>query len=369
MATQLVSKPIVTDLSDFDAMLLKKKAPEREIWLYFLTVSACFAVVWGHVAAEVFLNAATPFQWWIGNFTDCLTRWCMTAFIMVSGYLLLNPAKQYTYAEFYKKRAGRILIPLIFWAFFFTALTAARHVFNGVPVTLSSFFTPILTGHPYYHLWYLYMLAGLYILTPFLKAGMRIVPSRWLTTICVMLFVIPTAVNTYSWFVLKKDFISDYPFIVWSLYFLGYYLGGYLIGKKTRIKTKTSILVIGLATSIIITALGCYVLKENFSLFSGLYFFSPLTPNVIVMTLLFFMLMKKLATPMRQNQYMETGNTLSFGIFLVHPFWIFVLGYLGLGTTKINPLVGIPVISMTTLVLSVITAILIQKIPYLRKVI
>jgi surface polysaccharide O-acyltransferase-like enzyme len=369
MATQLVSRPIETDLPDFTNIPVKKKASEREIWLYCLTVSACCAVVWGHVAADLFISASTPFQWWVGNLTDCLTRWCMTVFIMISGYLLLNPSKQYTYIEFYKKRAGRILIQLLFWAFFYSALTAVRHAYNGVPVTPNSFFMPILTGHPYYHLWYLYMLAGLYLLTPVLRSGMSKLSPRLLVVVCAGLFVIPITVNTYCWFFLKTDFIDSYPFIVWPIYFLGYYLAGHLIVKKTRIETKTSMLFVALLSAIAVTALGCYILKEKYSLFVGTYLFSPVSPNVVFMTLMFFMLVKKLAAPLQQNKYLETGNALGFGVFLIHPFWIFFLGYMGLAATKINPVIGVPVVSITALVLSLITAIIVQKIPYIRKVI
>jgi surface polysaccharide O-acyltransferase-like enzyme len=369
MATQLVSRPIETDLPDFTDLPVKKKAPEREIWVYCLTIAGCFAVVWGHVAADVFVNGSTPFQWWVGNISDSLIGWCMTGFIMATGYLLLNPAKQYTYTEFYKKRASRILAPLLFWAFFYSGLTAVRHFSNGVPVTFGSFFTPILTGHPYYHLWYLYMLAGLYLLTPVLRSVMNNLSQRLLVVVCAGLFVIPITVNAYCWFVLKTNFINSYPFIVWPVYFLGYYLAGYLVGKKTRIETKTHVLLIALLSAIAVTVLGGYILKEKYSPFAGFYFSSPLSPNLVCMTLVFFMLVKKLAAPIRQNKYLETGYTLAFGVFLIHPFWIFLLGYLGLAAIKINPALGVPLVSITALGLSLITAIIFKKIPYVRKVI
>ena len=369
MATQLVSKPRENELPDLTSIQTKKKAPEREYWLYFLTASACVTVVWGHVAAQVFLNASTPFQWWVGNITDSAARWCVTLFIMVSGYLLLNPSKEYTIMEFYKKRASRIIIPFVFWALFFAVVNTLRHVFNGDPVSFSSFIKPVLNGHPNYHLWYLYMLVGLYVLTPFLRAGLKKIPPRWLPGICAALFIIPAAVNTYSWFALKADFISDYPFIVWPLYLLGYYLAGYLIGKKAKIETKTITLVTAFLASTAVTAFGCYILKENISDFAGIYFYSPAALNVVFTTLVFFMLGKKLAANIRNNKILETGNAVSFGIYLIHPFWIFTLDYFGFGATKMNPIIGIIIVGLAVFILSLATTLLIQKIPHLRKVV
>jgi surface polysaccharide O-acyltransferase-like enzyme len=369
MATQLASRPIEKGLPDLSGIPVKKKAPDKEIWLFLVTIAGCLSVIWGHVAADLFDSATNPFQWWVGNITVSIARWCTPVFIMATGYLLLNPAKQYTFMEFYKKRAGRILIPLLFWAFFYAVLTAVRHFSNGVPVTLSSFFIPILTGHPFYHLWYLYMLAGLYLLTPVIRAGMSKIPAKQMTVFCAALFIIPIAVNTYSWLVLKTNYLASYPWIMWCLYFMGYYVAGYLIGKKTRIEVKTYVLVIALLSTMVITAIGCNIFNEKYSVFMSTYFFSTLTPHVVLMNLLVFTLIKKLAAPIKQNKYLETGNTLAFGIYLIHPFWMFLMSWLGLSAAKTNALLFVPVVTISAFVLSVLTAMVILKIPYLRKVI
>jgi surface polysaccharide O-acyltransferase-like enzyme len=326
-------------------------------------------VVWGHVAADVLINAPTSFQWWVGNITAGMVGWCMTIFIMASGYLLLNPAKQYTLTEFYKKRGTKILIPLAFWAIFYSGFTAIRQFSNGVPVTSSSFFTPILTGHPYYHLWYLYMLAGLYLLTPLLRIGVKKLPSRWLVIICTVLFVIPVAVNMYCWFSLRTNFLHSFPFITWPFYFLGFYVAGYLIGKQKRIRIGTEWLITAVFLSITVSVLGCYLLKEYYSRFLGEYFVSDLSPSNVLMALAFFMLVKKLAAPMAQNKFFEKGNSFAFGIYLIHPFYIFMITYVGLGPMKFNPVIGVPVVTAIVLGLTLLSVMVIKKIPYLHKVI
>lgn len=227
----------------------------------------------------------------------------------------------------------------------------------------------MLTGHPYYHLWYLYMLVGLYFLTPPFKAAINQLRERSLEIICAALFILPVTVNTYCWFVLKTDFNNSYPFVVWPLFYLGYYLAGYIIGRKTRIETSNKVLFTVVCLSIAVTAFGCYLLSHYYSAFMGQYFYSALSPNVVVLTLAVFMLVKKLATPVQKNNYMEKANSLSFGVFLTHPFWIFFVGYLGLEVTRFNPLISVPVISATVLLLSIFSTMLIQKIPYINRVI
>jgi surface polysaccharide O-acyltransferase-like enzyme len=369
MATQLVSTPTKIDLLDLDRALFKKPRSETEAWLYYLSVSACFAVVWGHVAAGLIINSPTnSFPWLAGIIGDSLPRWCMPIFIMVSGYLNLSPIRHYSVTTFYKKRAGKILIPLIFWALAYSSLTAVRHASNDLPVTLKSFFIPILTGHPYYHLWYLYMIAGLFLLTPLLKMAINRLRERSLVILCVSLFVVPIIANVFCWFVLKTDFNNSYPFVVWPLFYLGYFLAGYIIGKKATIEINTKVLITLVVASLAVTAVGCYLLSRYYSFFMGQYFHSALSPNGVVTGLAVFMLVKKVVKTGQRNKYLEKCRPLTYGVYLLHPFWLFFASYLGLDVTRINPLIGVPVISATVFFLSLFSSFVIQKIPYVNRV-
>ncbi|PKK90618.1 MAG: hypothetical protein CVV64_09685 [Candidatus Wallbacteria bacterium HGW-Wallbacteria-1] len=64
-------------------------------WLDNSRIIATSAVILLHVSQILLCNHKLgTINWWIGNFYDSLVRWCVPAFIMLSGALLLNPDKK-----------------------------------------------------------------------------------------------------------------------------------------------------------------------------------------------------------------------------------------------------------------------------------
>jgi len=120
---------------------------------------------------------------------------------MISGALLLSPEREYpSLTDFYKRRLNRLFLPIFFWTLVYLVLLYLKNRSLGLPTTADYFTISIVKGHPYYHMWYLYMVWGLYLFTPFLR---KIVKSS-------------TRHN-------QGFFLLMFPF------FLGYYLAGYLI--------------------------------------------------------------------------------------------------------------------------------------------
>ena len=85
------------------------------IWLDAARVAAIVAVVLLQVSASVVTQAPLGSTvWWVGNGYDALVRWCVPVFVMVSGALLLDARKTESLATFFRKRAARIGLPLLF---------------------------------------------------------------------------------------------------------------------------------------------------------------------------------------------------------------------------------------------------------------
>ncbi|MGW8289404.1 MAG: acyltransferase, partial [Candidatus Bathyarchaeia archaeon] len=104
--------------------------------------------------------------WWTTNIYDSLARPAVPLFVMLSGALLLQPAKlDEPLGVFFKKRLNRIALPFLFWGI---AYFAWRAFVNGETLTANSILQGVLTG-PYNHFWFLYLLVGLYLLTPVLR--------------------------------------------------------------------------------------------------------------------------------------------------------------------------------------------------------
>src|SRR5690242_14254521 len=80
-------------------------------------VLGTIAVVVGHVCDLAVFNPETKTaDWWFCNLADAASRWAVPVYIMLSGSLLLDPARTEAPKDFYKKRLARLGIPILFWS-------------------------------------------------------------------------------------------------------------------------------------------------------------------------------------------------------------------------------------------------------------
>ena len=136
----------------------------REVWVDWLRVAACFMVFIVHATELFYLEGQgslilTETDAFWASFFDSFVRSCVPLFVIASSYLQFP--LHYTTAEFLKKRAIRILIPFLFW-------TVVYALVWGEPVEN---FKNLLLNFNYAagHLWFVYMILGIYLLMPILS--------------------------------------------------------------------------------------------------------------------------------------------------------------------------------------------------------
>lgn len=137
---------------------------KREVWLDFLRVTACFMVMVIHSTEPFYLGGdgaliLTPTDaFWVAIF-EGICRCCVPVFLVASAYLQF-PIR-YSTAEFFRRRAVRILIPMLLW-------TVVYALVWGNPVDN---FKGLLLNFNYAagHLWFVYMLVGVYLIMPLLS--------------------------------------------------------------------------------------------------------------------------------------------------------------------------------------------------------
>ena len=130
-------------------------------------IVAVLAVIAIHVTSYMYSSyERLPIHaWLVADGVYSATRWPVTVFVMVSGYLLLG--KHEPARVFYRKRLQRILIPLAAWtAIYWLFLLASRPNGHGP----DWFVRALVNGDVYTHLYFLYIMVGLALITPILRA-------------------------------------------------------------------------------------------------------------------------------------------------------------------------------------------------------
>jgi surface polysaccharide O-acyltransferase-like enzyme len=162
----------------------------REIWIDWLRVAACFMVFVVHSTEPFYLGGEgslilTQGDAFWSSFFDSFVRSCVPLFIIASSYLLF-PVKHST-GEFFRRRAKRILIPFLFWSLIYAFVWGAPA--DNLKNLLLNF------NYAAGHLWFIYMLIGIYMLMPLLspwaekvgKKELQIYLGIWLFTTLIPL--------------------------------------------------------------------------------------------------------------------------------------------------------------------------------------
>ena len=161
----------------------------REVWIDWLRVAACFMVFVVHSTEPFYLGGdgsliLTETDAFWASFFDSFVRSCVLLFIIASSYLQFPT--HYPTMEFFRRRAVRILVPFLLW----TVVYAFRW---GEPVEN---FRNLLLNFNYAagHLWFVYMLLGVYLLMPLLSPWAEKVEKKELQIylgICLFTTMIP----------------------------------------------------------------------------------------------------------------------------------------------------------------------------------
>ncbi len=155
-------------------------------WIDLLRVTACFLVVFAHCCDPFVARFDTDRPTFLqGCALGSAVRCCVPLFVMMTGVLLF-PVRN-GMSEFYKKRIGRIVVPLIFWSVMLPVLyfiylnyitTTDNPTIDMSAFTLEMTITKIWTfifnfNYDTTPLWYLYMLVGLYFIIPIFHAWLE----------------------------------------------------------------------------------------------------------------------------------------------------------------------------------------------------
>lgn len=162
----------------------------REIWIDWLRVAACFMVIVVHSTEPFYLGGEgslilTKTDAFWAAFFDSFVRACVPLFVIASSYLQFP--LHYDTGEFFRRRAVRILVPFVIWSIIYAV------VWGSPSENLNSLMLNF--NYSAGHLWFVYMLVGIYLIMPLLspwaakvsRNELRIYIAIWLFTTMIPL--------------------------------------------------------------------------------------------------------------------------------------------------------------------------------------
>lgn len=277
-----------------------------------------------------------------------LVRPCVPLFVMLTGVLSL-PVKS-SMESFCKKRISRVFFPFVLWSViyyltpWFTGLmgfdsSAVHHLFCWAESDCQSLADglSLVAKIPYSfsyiasHMWYIYMLIGLYLYLPVFSAWVERATKRQKEIFLVM-WACSTMLPYFN------EYVSQYAFgtCTWNSFGLFYYFAGFsgylLLGHYMQHYVKWG-WIRTLVVAVPLLVAGFAITYAGYSHIMALaertpeqieLFWTYNTPNVAMMTVAFFLLaLKVYILPNSTTARMLANLTkCGFGIYMVHYYFV-----------------------------------------------
>ena len=342
----------------------------RQLWADFVRNIGILLVILGHVSGIVLIRYRDlPFaDWMAGNIYNVIARSCVPLLFMVSGALLLP--RQESIRDFYRKRFNRVVFPFLFWSVLYLLWKEGGYQNYTLLGAVKTIIYTIVTEPAEYHLWFMYELFGVYLLTPVLR---KLVDGERETVLWYFVgiwFVFGPLLRAIQFF-LARDIIFDLGYLTG---YIGYYALGYLLVriplKKWMVWTSGFVY---LAAAIFTAAITLYYIPTSSKMVN--YFQYLVAMNIVLLSVSAYILLKAageaiFAKPRPRLAKMAVGLTsASFGIYLVHVFVLNILRQNSLGPLDGSPIYMVPVTVLLIFLISWVIIAILQKIPILRSLV
>lgn len=336
---------------------VNQDALHRLDWADCLRSVATFGVVLIHSCGHFFYDYArlNETEWLQVTFLDSLVRFSVPMFIMLSGSLLLGK-KQGALSEI-PKRISKVALPLIIWS-----LVYLHHVAGNIyDISITS----IITKPAMYHLWFVYMLIGIYLVLPILNAlYAAIESSKTLGYYFFLLWFVLTCIPIYY----KPQFFSLLQ-LPHFFGFGGYFLLGAFLACKSHLVSRrvwTILFVAGVLSTFFLT--WYFSIQQKAPMETAFEYFSA---NVVIASAAAFALLRRVRTSQKCARSLQYVSDRSFVIYFAHVLVLehvrtnkFVVEIGGLLPT------GITILAITafTFFLSLLVASMLKFIPGNKKI-
>ena len=347
-----------------DGMTTEKR--ERVVYFSWLRAIACIAVVILHVFSMSAGALSEDTEAWGRAFMltgKVICQWAIPVFVMVSGALLLDPEREFGFSKV-KKYVLRMVYALVVLTILYQVIYSllpdgdgARHPEYLLPW---KWFENFYTGSSFSHLWYLYMMAGMYLMTPVFKTFLRAATDKELRYLLILLGIFQIVSPTvYA----VTGFSAAFYIPVYTAYPFYFFAGHALHGSKAAISFRTAavLAITGTAVVVIGTFFGVRYdiawLKGTGANFASLFVAMQAVG-------IFRMMMEK---KNEANVVLVTDKR-SFAVYLFHmPILVLLYRLIGPGEGFAEVMVRAVIYGVVSFAVSFIIGMGLKKLPWFEK--
>ncbi|SEM73685.1 Surface polysaccharide O-acyltransferase, integral membrane enzyme [Mucilaginibacter gossypiicola] len=325
-----------------------------------------FAVVVLHTASPLLFRVkdASINDWLAADVYNAVVRFSVPVFVMITGALLLQ--REYELGDFLKRRFGRLIPPFIFWSLTYIGYKLYNEeieLSNNIWPNIKLILQQLQTGS-YYHLWYVYLLMGLYLFIPVISKFVRNATEKELLYFLGIWFL--TVILSRPYLTMFDPGIDLHNFTGYIGYLV---LGYYLAYKPFKFKNIALIAALVFVLCALLITLGTYfILLKNKDL--NTFFYEPISPFIIILSSGAFLMARFIKVNLNPvvNNIISNIGKYTLGLYLSHALILNVLELNDITYKIFNPVFSIPLVALLTFSLSSLLIFVMSKLPLLKYV-
>ena len=346
-----------------------EKNNTRKIHYDLLRIMAAFSVVMLHSAAQFWYDLdIRSGEWIVANSYDAVFRFGVPIFVMISGALFLDKDYQLDTKRLYTHNIFRLGVLYVVWSCIYGLIDCGQMGFGHL--TVKEILREMLSGR--YHLWFLPMILGIYVLLPILKSWVAHTEKKTLQYFLILFFVLQIWSETIRAFtrtdelhtildLAKAELVCGYiGYFIW-----GYYIANVGIGEKLYKAIKV-LFVPAILMNVVLGNLLAWragtptgAIYDSFGLFT-----------FIIVTGLFAGAVtrgKDVSVSEKSARRIKAISAGTFGVYVMHLGLMEWTEPLGIHSMMIPNILGIPVYAVLCFVISLLVATIIRRIPVIGR--
>lgn len=341
------------------------KSPNRNIHYDLLRILSAFSVVMLHSAAQLWYDLPiTGMEWKIVNAYDACFRFGVPIFVMISGAIFLDPDRELDLKRLYRHNILRFVIMYLLWGAVYGLLDCRE--FGFANLTGKEILKEMAGGR--YHLWFLPMLVGIYILLPVLRSwilGADRSNVRYFLTLFVVLQILRTTAATFVKNGELLHFLSLGEIQMVCSY-LGYFVLGYYIVHVGIPQRYHKYIYLSVVPSIVLNVLGSEIQTARDGAPNGALYDSFGLFTFCIVLAIFVFVTEKLKT----HRWSAGGAAVitevsrgTLGIYLMHIGFMEQLKPLEIHRAIGPVIVAVPLLALLSFLACYVLAALLRRIP------
>lgn len=334
---------------------------KRKTYLDIAKIMACLAVIIQHNVSFEILDKSLQN---LNYFYYYICRFAVPVFVMSTGVLLLDDKKEISYSLILKKYIPRIFLPLV-------AIVYVIEITNAFilgTVSLKLLYQPFVhvvlnqVSVPY---WYIYMIAGIYILLPYIRKIVNNCSKKEIEIFLLIFVFVRSIVPLFDQCLRNNILIGAVSAFQMSIFngYIGYLILGHYIDKylDNLSKRKYVICIIAHLVSTVIPIIIMMVLPNGFERV-GDYFNDIFSLNIMVISVTFLLILKRIFNQKQiEHPIVYSVSKATFGIYILHVYVQQLFGIVGVVSLREYLKSGVLILSIANFLISFFIIKLVQN--------